>query len=597
MRFAQLPRRVLSPAKLACTLMLAMVSIPVMAQSVVGEMLAERLQSRGPAADLQPASAHLGASAPMHQFRASQPENSAALRALAAHNRARVPPLQNGFKRALPGTLRLRLPAQKARDSANGGTSLSQEQTGMMATLADGTRVWTGTVAVERAWRLRMLMGVLNLPAEALMWVEDASGNRSRPFGTELADSNGQLWTPSVAGPTIRIRIQLPAGSDGLDITFQAVSELFQLDAAGQPVTAASATPADGCIEDAQCFSSTTFSAIDEVRKAIARIMFQVGNSSYLCTAGLLNDTDTSTAIPYLLTANHCFESEQSAASLEAWWDYTSAICNGASPSLASLPRSNGATLLASDPVGDYTLVQLNGIPSGRWLLGWSNEPIADGTVLNRISHPQGGKQSFSQSTFSNALPSCEGLSRADFLYSAPTLGGTLGGSSGSPIMLDSGQVVGQLYGACGPNPSDACDPENADVDGAMASFFSAVSQWLDPGPGCVYELTQPDGGESWEQASSELITWTATGTGCADTVRIHLYRADNQELVIRGATANDGKYRWNIPADLAAGSNFRVRVIDTDNPEFWGQSTSDFTITAAPPPDPTVFKNGFEQN
>ena len=166
----------------------------------------------------------------------------------------------------------------------------------MMATLADGTRVWTGAVAVERAWRLRMLMGVLNLPAEALMWVEDASGNRSRPFGTELADSNGQLWTPSVAGPTIRIRIQLPAGSDGLEITFQAVSELFQLDAAGQPVTAASAAPADGCIEDAQCFSSTTFSAIEEVKKAIARIVFQVGNSSFLCTAGLLNDTDTSTA-------------------------------------------------------------------------------------------------------------------------------------------------------------------------------------------------------------------------------------------------------------------------------------------------------------
>ena len=79
--------------------------------------------------------------------------------------------------------------------------------------------------------------------------------------------------------------------------------------------------------------------------------------------------------------------------------------------------------------------------------------------------------------------------------------------------------------------------------------------------------------------------------------MRIHLYRADNQELVIRGATANDGKYQWNIPADLAAGSNFRVRISDIDNPEFWGQSTSDFAINAAPPPPPTVFKNGFEQN
>jgi hypothetical protein len=42
--------------------------------------------------------------------------------------------------------------------------------------------------------------------------------------------------------------------------------------------------------------------------------------------------------------------------------------------------------------------------------------------------------------------------------------------------------VVGQLSGACGYNPNNACDSvSNATVDGAFASYYGQIAGYLDP--------------------------------------------------------------------------------------------------------------------
>ena len=81
--------------------------------------------------------------------------------------------------------------------------------------------------------------------------------------------------------------------------------------------------------------------------------------------------------------------------------------------------------------------------------------------------------------------PTCQTLSRGNFIYSRDTLGGTEGGSSGSPVVNGSSQIVGQLYGACGFNVNDACDSaSNATVDGAFAASFPLLAPFLNPGTG-----------------------------------------------------------------------------------------------------------------
>jgi hypothetical protein len=43
---------------------------------------------------------------------------------------------------------------------------------------------------------------------------------------------------------------------------------------------------------------------------------------------------------------------------------------------------------------------------------------------------------------------------------------------------------VGQLLGACGPNPDDGCDLDNDDVWGAFSSTYPFVAAFLSPGAG-----------------------------------------------------------------------------------------------------------------
>ena len=71
---------------------------------------------------------------------------------------------------------------------------------------------------------------------------------------------------------------------------------------------------------------------------------------------------------------------------------------------------------------------------------------------------------------------------RSGRIYSRDDLGATDGGSSGSPVVNASNQVVGQLSGACGFNVGDPCDAvNNATVDGAFAFYFSLIKPFINP--------------------------------------------------------------------------------------------------------------------
>jgi hypothetical protein len=152
------------------------------------------------------------------------------------------------------------------------------------------------------------------------------------------------------------------------------------------------------------------------------------------------------------------------------------------------VPRVAGSTLLSTSSTGDYTLVRLSsGPPAGSSLLGWNAAAVAysNGTSLYRLSHPKGAPQAYSTHSVSTSKGTCGSWPRGNWIYEQDTYGATEGGSSGSPVLNSSGQVVGQLSGACGTNPSNPCaSSSNATVDGAFASYFSSVESYLDPTPG-----------------------------------------------------------------------------------------------------------------
>jgi hypothetical protein len=218
----------------------------------------------------------------------------------------------------------------------------------------------------------------------------------------------------------------------------------------------------------------------------VALMQWVVGQAIATCTGGLLADTDSASQIPYFLTANHCLSTTQDASNLETYFQFTLSCGSTNCPAQTmpgGMPRL-GATLVNTGTDGDFTLLRLSQAPPAESVfLGWSATPVAntEGTSLYRISHPNWAPQAYSSQSVDTSVTPCPPKLRGLFIYSRRGDGGIEGGSSGSPVVNDAGQVVGQLFGTCG-NPDPCVQDGNPLIDGAFAAYWSSVQPWLDPG-------------------------------------------------------------------------------------------------------------------
>jgi hypothetical protein len=324
-----------------------------------------------------------------------------------------------------------------------------------------------GSIVVEGASRVRLRLDDFDVPAGTRMWIYGAGGE-AVAFDSSLAHAR-QLWTPSVAGDTATIELDAPR-----ETAFR-IGAVADVRSYGEVVAEGSE-----CVTDVSCHD---FPA--GVDRAIAFYHFVAGTRVFGCSGGLLNNVANDGTL-YFLSANHCVKSELSASSVEAFWDYRSASCGGPSPSLESRPKSNGATMLFTSSASDVTLLRLKAVPPNRMFLGWDARELANGTPLFHISHPLGVPQRYSTSAVVTTGPACSSSPRPGFLYSTPAVGATDVGSSGSPVLAGDGYVVGQLKGACGPEPDNPCNRGNREVDGAFAASYVSLRPFLDPAPACA---------------------------------------------------------------------------------------------------------------
>jgi len=247
----------------------------------------------------------------------------------------------------------------------------------------------------------------------------------------------------------------------------------------------------------------------------VARLTFiDDGGGSWLCTGGLVSDKLASPSWEYyLLTANHCFDSETEAASLTAYFDYRSSTCGGSPPSLGSVPQSNGADLLATNAGSDFTFVRLDSSPGGtRFWFGWTTGTPTAGQTFYSISNPAGQKLHYTTTSF-NATGgiTCNEFTRPAFHYSSGLTGSTTGGSSGSPMYNSTGQIMGQLYGTCHLPAWDTCSYSTFNrMDGGFGTTFPSISQWIDDEG---FDLTVTKSG-----SGAGTVTSNLGGISCGST-------------------------------------------------------------------------------
>jgi len=190
----------------------------------------------------------------------------------------------------------------------------------------------------------------------------------------------------------------------------------------------------------------------------------------------------------YFLTANHCVSKSATAKNVQFYWQFRTSSCNGTCPhplinNTAWTPKTTGSAVRATNRKGDFTLLQLNSAPpAGSVFLGWTSANVGLGVPLYRISNPNFGPQVYSDANTFNYGFTCTSWPLTERIYSKGVNGATAGGSSGSPVLNASSQIVGQLSGACGTNLGDECDNNNnATVDGRFSYYFNTVKPFINP--------------------------------------------------------------------------------------------------------------------
>ena len=396
--------------------------------------------------------------------------------AMQAWNAAGRTPMQAGFTRTIPLPESVHFSALLAKSESKGDYAKGRFKR------SEDFVTWGTRLHVTEAHGLRLHLNKIDLPEGTQFWVYSPEGE-IRPFGMELKRETNDLWTPVIFHSDILLEVRVPASSIGPTSGFQVAGIMELIAPENQNLSARGEK--GGCLFDAMCFGNNDLDNINLLRQAVAHLQFVEDSITWICTGGLLNDTDTSSFIPYLNTANHCFSTQGVASTLAAFFDYHPNTCGGTPPSLNSLPQVNGSTLLATNSSTDSTLVQLANNPTGATgYLGWSEATTPTGTNLFRISHPNGLSQAWSTHRVHNPTGTCSGIPTSKYTYSEYTYAGIAGGSSGAVQVDDQLRAQGQLRGTCGLNPEDGCDTSNDQVDGRFSEFFDDIEDWLDPQQG-----------------------------------------------------------------------------------------------------------------
>ena len=347
-------------------------------------------------------------------------------------------------------------------------------------------------IVSEQASRLRALLQVQTaLPAgvEIRIYSPDDDGIVHGPFtqdnfaSSTNDDGLNQLWTPTLKGSTIGIEVFAPDNIDPADIklVIPAISHiLYKLENGTFKDT--SPLKLNSCDVSIACAPQEW----EETAKAVARYVYTASDgNSYLCSGTLLTDQDSSSQIPYFITANHCIDDSASAASMDFFWFFRESSCgaNDATP----IQISGGATLLVNRGELDTTLVRMNNAPpAGVTMSGWLLESFQNNDTVTGIHHALGDIKQYSSGKF-NAYASITLSSngytsiadpQGDFTRVIWDQGITAPGSSGSGLWKTVNSqhfLKGTLVGG-----SSSCAATTApDEYSRIERFYPFVQNWL----------------------------------------------------------------------------------------------------------------------
>jgi hypothetical protein len=338
--------------------------------------------------------------------------------------------------------------------------------------LDDGKAVWRLAIQSDGASGVRVHFHDFAVGGGAV-WVY--SEDRSQVFGPYTGsgiDESGDFWSHIVFADTVVIEYLADQWAETVPFSITKIAHLMVSE---QTMSAGT------CELDVTCYSPW-----GGIASGVGMYIFESAGASYQCSGALVNNSNNDSK-PYFLTANHCISTQAMAQTVEVFWKFQTATCNGAAPSLSGLPTTLGATYLASAPIpsGDYSLILLSQLPnSSLTFYGWnaSSTALAMGGSVVGMHHPEGD---YTRIVFGSRNPDAAVqvgtvVAPAGMFYQIQATAGVIEpGSSGSPLFTPDESIVGTLtYGPTG----NACSISPFTAGYArFAVAYPSLSQYLSP--------------------------------------------------------------------------------------------------------------------
>ena len=382
---------------------------------------------------------------------------------------------------------------------------LNTTNAGTWTTLPNGARQWQVIVKTEGAEALSYLFEKFYLHGGSTLRIQNLQGQDVHPLLTSKdVEAHGMANAALCAGSAHILTLTEPVYTTPSEILIDRVMYNYRSTGYG---SAEKINESDPCEVNVNC--SPVGDAWQDEKRGVARIYVVEGNQAGWCSGSLVNNT-AQDCKPYFLTALHCGVASTT-ANMNQWkfyFRYEAPSCTN--PSTAGTLANyfiTGCLRIADANDGggntgsDFLLVKLgnnnneatviNNLKSANFNAYWNgwNANTAATTGGVSIHHPAGDIKkisTFTGTTVSTQWGSATGSHwRIVWTANSNGHGVTEGGSSGSPLFDNNGNIIGTLTGGA----SYCTSPSAPDQYGKMAFHWAnngatnalQLKPWLDP--------------------------------------------------------------------------------------------------------------------
>ena len=369
----------------------------------------------------------------------------------------------------------------------------------------DGSSNWEIRIKSEGAEAISFLFSKFVLYGESVLTIRNTDGHLVHAPLTSRDVINHHMQNAALCfGDDLILNLYEPTNTQASELFMDRI--VYNYRATGNP-NAQKINESDACEVNVNC--TPVGDSWQDEKDGVARIYVVEGGMAGWCTGSLVNNT-AQNCKPYFLTALHC-GLNSTTSNMNQWrfyFRYESPNCTNPSTAgtlddhyITGCFRISDSNDGGGSSGSDFLLVQLGAASNesntistlksanfGAYWNGWNaNTSSTNGGA--GIHHPAGDIKkisTFNGNTSSTSWGSAGGSHwQLSWSSNANGHGVTEGGSSGSPLFNNSGQIIGTLTGG-----SSYCNtPTSPDAYGKMSYHWASngtpnderLKPWLDP--------------------------------------------------------------------------------------------------------------------